>query len=562
MLVFVAVVVCCSIFFSFTSIQTVLVQQQANAEGVLTESTKLLNQKIDTVQQLQGDLEQKVKAIEAANDFIKVKVEQHDVSDTNMEQQVKAISDTVKEVEQSVQVIEQARDKAEELAADANVRAKAAEEEIARIKAETNAAEMKSEEAAADANVRANAAEEEIARIKAETNAAEMKSSEATDEEKQLIVKAETDAAANAKEKEVIHVTEEKQVIFISPNSGGTYNDMGGVSSMCNSWDEEKAKGKQIAGILFNHSNWMCGSGSVGNKLGLYFQARALASHHQVSFQIAPACLKENDNIISWLPQTVIPQNATGGGIVNEAPPPDSFVKRRELMCNCAGTIAHQCSDGWPQLAVTWHQEIRTALDNWALSAGKPKVEKGAATIHLRCGDIIDPKKIASGASADMGFLKSSFYLKHLRGIDIKSIHILTTPLDACKEGSSERHDDCMWAPQCSRIVDALINKLSSSLALSREHFQVHDHESSMWSMHHIAFSEISFCSPSTFCLFPSLGSNHVIHTGSSGKFPSAKKTLPDLLKTFVYDEGDYVVKMKSLPKNGTVEKVIEFIQE
>ena len=528
MLVFVAVVVCCSIFFSFTSIQTVLVQQQANAEGVLTESTKLLNQKIDTVQQLQGDVEQKVKAIEAANDSIKVKVEQHDVSDTNMEQQVKAISDTVKEVEQSVQVIEQARDKAEELAA--------------------------------DANVRATAAEEEIARIKAETNAAEMKSSEATEEGKQLIVKAETDAAANAKEKEVIHVTEEKQVIFISPNSGGTYNDMGGVSSMCNSWDEEKAKGKQIAGILFNHSNWMCGSGSVGNKLGLYFQARALASHHQVSFQIAPACLKENDNIISWLPQTVIPQNATGGGIVNEAP--DSFAKRRELMCNCGGPIAHQCSDGWPQLAVTWHQEIRTALDNWALSAGKPKVEKGAATIHLRCGDIIDPKKIASGASADMGFLKSSFYLKHLRGIDIKSIHILTTPLDACKEGSSERHDDCMWAPQCSRIVDALINKLSSSLALLREHFQVHDHESSMWSMHHIAFSEISFCSPSTFCLFPSLGSNHVIHTGSSGKFPSAKKRLPDLLKTFVYDEGDYFVKMKSLPKNGTVEKVIEFIQE
>ena len=455
MLVFVAVVVCCS----------VLVQQQANAEGVLTESTKLLNTKI--------------------------------------------------------------------------------------------AAEMKSEEAAADANARANAAEEEIVRIKAKTNAAEMKSSEATEEGKQLIVKAETDAAANAKEKEVIHVTEEQQVIFISPNKGGTYNDMGGVPSMCNSWDEEKAKGKQIAGILFNHSNWMCGSGAVGNKLGLYFQARALASHHQVSSQIAPACLKDNDNIISWLPQTVIPQNATGGGIVNEAPP-DSFVKRQELMCNCRGPIAHQCSDGWPQLAVTWHQEIRTALDNWALSAGKPKVEKGAATIHLRCGDIIDPKKIASGASANMGFLKSSFYLKHLRGIDIKSIHILTTPLGACKEGSSERlNDDCMWAPQCSRIVDALINKLSSSLALSREHFQVHNHESSMWSMHHIAFSEISFCSPSTFCLFPSLGSNHVIHTGSSGQFPSAKKTLPDLLTTFVYDEGDYVVKMKSLPKNGTVEKFI-----
>lgn len=43
-----------------------------------------------------------------------------------------------------------------------------------------------------------------------------------------------------------------------------------------------------------------------------------------------------------------------------------------------------------------------------------------------------------------MGFLKASFYLKHLRGIDIKSIHIVTTPLDACsKEGSSDREQDC-----------------------------------------------------------------------------------------------------------------------
>jgi chromosome segregation ATPase len=204
MLVFVAVVhvVCSSIFFTFS------------------ESTKLLNQKIDTVQQLQGDVEQKVKAIEAANDSIKVKVEQHDVSDTSMEQQVKAISDTVKEVEQSVQVIEQARDKAEELVADANARATAAEEEIARIKAETNAAEMKSEEAAADANVRANAAEEEIARIKAETNAAEMKS-EATEDKKHLIeqkVKASNDEASKQVQQNVEQVAKNQQVILKQGN--------------------------------------------------------------------------------------------------------------------------------------------------------------------------------------------------------------------------------------------------------------------------------------------------------------------------------------------------------
>jgi hypothetical protein len=51
---------------------------------------------------------------------------------------------------------------------------------------------------------------------------------------------------------------------------------------------------------------------------------------------------------------------------------------------------AHECEDGWPQLAGTWHLKIRSALESWALTAGKPKVEKGAVTIHFRCGDLLD----------------------------------------------------------------------------------------------------------------------------------------------------------------------------
>jgi hypothetical protein len=93
-----------------------------------------------------------------------------------------------------------------------------------------------------------------------------------------------------------------------------------------------------------------------------------------------------------------------------------------------------------------------------------------------------------------MGFLKASFYLEHLRGIDIKSIHIVTTPLDACsKEGSSDREQDCKWGPMCLRIFDALVDTLTTSLKLPREHVHVHDHESIMWSMHHIVFSDKPF---------------------------------------------------------------------
>eukprot|EP00527_Entomoneis_sp_CCMP2396_P000217 CAMPEP_0198139288 /NCGR_PEP_ID=MMETSP1443-20131203/2632_1 /TAXON_ID=186043 /ORGANISM="Entomoneis sp., Strain CCMP2396" /LENGTH=173 /DNA_ID=CAMNT_0043801379 /DNA_START=23 /DNA_END=541 /DNA_ORIENTATION=+ len=100
---------------------------------------------------------------------------------------------------------------------------------------------------------------------------------------------------------------DELEQVFVSPRIGGEISDMGGVPSICKSWDENEAQGKQIAGILFNHSDWMCMAGSVGNKLGLYFHARAFASLHGVSFRITPNCHKAVDSLTAWLPQTIIP---------------------------------------------------------------------------------------------------------------------------------------------------------------------------------------------------------------------------------------------------------------
>jgi hypothetical protein len=368
---------------------------------------------------------------------------------------------------------------------------------------------------------------------------------------------------------------EQEQVrVFISPSTNKKKsNDRGGVPSICKSWDENEAQGKKISGILFAHSNWMCEKHSVGNKLGLYFQARAFASLHGVSFHIAPHCSKAVDSLIPWLSQTVIPAdiNETADANVTSAlfnSTSESFLKTRDSMCKCGGgPNAHQCEDGWPQLAGTWHHEIRSALKSWALTAGKPKVETGSVTIHFRCGDLLDPAFNTREETNGMGFLKASFYLKHLRGIDIKSIHIVTTPLDACskkqkqKKRSPDREQDCKWGPMCLRIVDALVNTLSSSLKLPREHFHVHDHESIMWSMHHIVFSDTTFCSPSTFCLFASLGSNHVIHTGRN--FPSIRNIIPEILETFEYDsDGDYLIEpIRWIKGNETINNVNETVQ-
>ena len=342
---------------------------------------------------------------------------------------------------------------------------------------------------------------------------------------------------------------------FVSPNKNGVHSDWGGVGSLCDSWDEQTKLGKHVSGVLFDNSDWMCYEGSLGNKLGLYFQARTFALLHSISFQISPNCSKENDSIISWLPQSIPKENILDS-FANNTPSMYSTIVDR--MCKCGDPIAHQCTEGWPRVARRWSTEIRSALSEWALFTGKPTIEKGAATIHFRCGDILDPD--VSG-SANMGFLKSSLYAKHLKGENITTVHILTTPLDSCKKGSDERIGDCKWGSDCAIILDALVQQLSNSLGLLKDQFHIHDHESTLWGMHHIVFSDISFCSPSTFCFFASMGSNHVIHAGSVHSFPAVNTTLPELLSGFEYDGGDYFMAMKDLPRNNTVEKVVELIQ-
>jgi hypothetical protein len=156
----------------------------------------------------------------------------------------------------------------------------------------------------------------------------------------------------------------------------------------------------------------MCRPGMVGNKLGLYLQARAFASLHGVSFYITPPnCSKAVGSLIPWLSQNGIPAthiNKTADAnvtlvLLNRIS--ESFLKSRDSMCkNCGGPIAHQCEYGWPQLAGTWHHEIRSALDSWALTAGKPKVESGAVTIHFRCGNLIDPAFNTRGETGGMLF--------------------------------------------------------------------------------------------------------------------------------------------------------------
>ena len=291
--------------------------------------------------------------------------------------------------------------------------------------------------------------------------------------------------------------------VVVYPNIDGKYSDWGGVSSVCDMMRNFTSAGRQVSMIAINQSDWLCGWGSTGNKMGMYLQARALALYHDIAFEFAPSC-NMIDNLVTWLPQSFLP----GGG--NDA----SNITMSSDPCKCPGRpITHQCVDGWPHLAQLWHNEIREALTKWALSTGKPIISKGTATIHFRCGDIVDPAIIRRGGSALMGFNKPGFYAKHFNERNITAVDILTTSIGGCNASRQERYSDCINAHECSRIAEATIQELSATTGLSRDAFRVFDKESTMWTMHHIVFSELAFCSPgSTFCLFPSLGSNHVIH--------------------------------------------------
>jgi hypothetical protein len=87
--------------------------------------------------------------------------------------------------------------------------------------------------------------------------------------------------------------------VFVSPHKGAEISDLGGVPSICESWDENEAKGKKLQAF----SSITPGT----SKLWLCFHARALASLHGASFCITPSCHKAVDSLTPWLPQTVIP---------------------------------------------------------------------------------------------------------------------------------------------------------------------------------------------------------------------------------------------------------------
>ena len=353
--------------------------------------------------------------------------------------------------------------------------------------------------------------------------------------------------------------------ITVSPAFRGGGDRM--ETSVCQAWDETESKGQRVDGILLKDVKWMCGPLSIGNKLGFYFQTRASALAHNVTFHVDPECSKKVDSIIPWLPQLVSPLDLeldARAQLALQAPTEEETRERIRLMCGCGGdpSIAHHCSHGWPQLAPLWRVEIRDALTKWATSAKKDPIDNGTVTNHLRCGDLLDPNVQGAG---EMGFLPASVYLKHLQNRPVKAIHIITQPLDGCKNGK-ERVSDCNQGQKCSTIVNALIGKLTRGLNLSENQVKIWDHESILWSMHHIVFSGVTFCSQSSFCVFASLGSNHVVHVGGPSHLmiPASKTILPALLEgNFVYDDEIKALTVNMMrAKNMSMDDIVQYLME
>lgn len=332
------------------------------------------------------------------------------------------------------------------------------------------------------------------------------------------------------------------------------FRDWDGVPALCNEWN---TNGGRRDGFQFADSGWLCAPQSVGNKLGLYFQARAFAFNHDVSFDIDPPCPKI-DSLVSWLPQRVLPEKCHNHS-------DDDIRRNHALMCLCGSPpIAHQCQDGYPQLVNKWHDEIRIALAGWAISAGKPDVENDVVTVHFRCGDIMKMAKGTTDIGAGhMGFSPASFYMKYLRGKTFRSIVFLTTPLDKC-EGRGERESDCVYGRQCKTILTSLIHRLKEALNLNESQIEICDHESTMWSMHHIVFSNMSFCGgPSTFCFFAALGANEAVSIGMSAYAPAAGGVIPELMKSFHYERETPMLRMDEIRRqNMSVEDIVEFVTQ
>ena len=267
----------------------------------------------------------------------------------------------------------------------------------------------------------------------------------------------------------------------------------------------------------------MCESDS-GNRVMLYFQYVSLAMVHGLDFALSAPCTGSSVSLMHVLPTSV-----RAPSVWHAIPPLADTTKRlwlRDQMCNCTSNIRNPVvvtsCQGWSQLALLAQTVVRDALGTWAASTATPaelETLRGAdLMIHFRCGDLLShPHNLPPG----YGFLPFAVLSDNLEpprpreGRRHAHIGIVTNPTSCARSpqllhnGGTARSNDCGGHTKCTTLLAALKRDLEAWAPSSR--VSIYDEDTPLVSTVRLALANVSFCGPSTFCLWGTIAARNAV---------------------------------------------------
>lgn len=180
-------------------------------------------------------------------------------------------------------------------------------------------------------------------------------------------------------------------------------------------------------------------------------------------------------------------------------------------VCRCTKIPLHTCREGdvWQAFQAHWRIAFREALLDYIVpdsSAPRPIDQVATSVVdfavHVRCGDILKYRQ------SEYGFLGMSAYRRVLEGrppgVPLR-IRVFMAPThgDVVKTRLAK---DAPFATMCGDIGSGLRRLLSSQFSPAEVTIDNTSETLTVWA--HMVFAKRTLCSPSTYCMWPTMAAN------------------------------------------------------
>ena len=239
------------------------------------------------------------------------------------------------------------------------------------------------------------------------------------------------------------------------------------------------------------HINGKCGQKSIGNHLAVIYMFRLVAASAKITVKMGCSKPGKDEAVQAQLPHHINGNN----------PNSPITMSWREACKLCRLRWVHECDHGLEHMARPIQVDMQRLAKIW--QSRNRDVELDDAVIHVRC---------FTGDFEHYGFLPYSVYTGLLPQ-SVRRIGILTIPLPlGCGNGSTWTSDTC--GNFCGDLIHDLQRFLQSTFPQAE--VTIRDGDSPVGAYSRMVLADYTICSPSTFCLFPTLathGTGYIVDT-------------------------------------------------